>query len=170
MASASKLLGTQQLLAEQGGNRLTRLEYHGERRGHRAQGFLGIVSPGAVTPIASSTGWVARPIGYCQGFFSPKSPRMLTSISSGKRPPLVNDNMLMQLPTPLLCNNKTPRASEIGTSQQGNILLLRRQGHRMHLRVRQGEVDEAAMSGIGHVGKLHDLVLARQIVDVVLPA
>src|SRR5262249_1567752 len=54
------------------------------------------------TPIASSTGTVAWPIGYCHGLPSPKSPRMLTSMRNGKRPPLISESMLTQLPTPLL--------------------------------------------------------------------
>jgi hypothetical protein len=62
------------------------------------------------TPMASSTVSVASPIGYCQGFPSPKSPRMLTSIRNGKRPPLISESMLTQLPTPLLWASSTPRA------------------------------------------------------------
>ena len=60
-------------------------------------------------PIASSAGCVARLIGTCQGLNSAHSPRMVTSISSGKRPIAGSDSMLMQLPTPLDCISRTER-------------------------------------------------------------
>src|SRR5262249_55175047 len=63
-----------------------------------------------MTSIASSTRCVAWPMGNCQGFPSPKSPRMLTSVRNGKRPPLIRESMLMQLPTPLDCISSTARA------------------------------------------------------------
>ncbi len=62
------------------------------------------------TPMASSTLWLAWPMANCHGLPSPKSPRMLTSVRNGKRPPLISDSMLMQLPTPLDCISSTARA------------------------------------------------------------
>src|SRR5438105_4772113 len=63
-----------------------------------------------MTPIACNTGSTAWPIGYCHGFPSPKSPRMLTRVRNGKCPPLIKDSMLTQLPVPLDCISRTPRA------------------------------------------------------------
>ena len=45
----------------------------------------------------------------CHGLNSPHSPRMVISISSGKRQAWVSESMLTQLPTPLLCIKRTPR-------------------------------------------------------------
>jgi hypothetical protein len=58
--------------------------------------------------------------------------------------------MLMQLPTPLLCIMRTPRAPHVGIGQR--------------------PVDQDAMPGIGHVGELGDVVLAQQIIHLILPA
>ncbi len=48
-------------------------------------------------------------MGTCQGLNSPHCPRMVISMSSGKRQARVSENMLTQLPTPLLCIRSTPR-------------------------------------------------------------
>jgi hypothetical protein len=110
MSSASEFLGAKQFLCEQNGDRVARLEYHGERRADRTQRLIWVIRPQTDDAHRFQHRRGCPPIGNCQGFPSPKSPRMLTSADSGNRPPLVSDSMLMQLPTPLLCSSKTPRA------------------------------------------------------------
>ncbi len=61
-------------------------------------------------PMASSTSCVAWPIGICQGFPSPKSPRMLISSSIGNLPLFTSERKFTQLPTPLDCISSTPLA------------------------------------------------------------
>ena len=58
---------------------------------------------------ARACGRCRWPMCSCHGLNSPHSPRMVISISSGKRQAWVSESMLMQLPTPLLCIRRTPR-------------------------------------------------------------
>src|SRR3546814_8043578 len=61
-------------------------------------------------PICFSAGSVACPIGFCHGLNSAQSPRIVTSISSGKRVIAWSARVLMQLPTPLDCISRAPRS------------------------------------------------------------
>src|SRR5690606_12169033 len=60
-----------------------------------------------VMPISSSACCVALPMGPCQGLNSAYSPRMVTSVRNGNRQLPSSENMLTQLPTPLLCISST---------------------------------------------------------------
>src|SRR3546814_11994463 len=60
-------------------------------------------------PICFSAGSVACPIGFCHGLNSAQSPRIVTSLSSGKRVIACSASVLMQLPTPLGCLSSPPR-------------------------------------------------------------
>src|SRR6185503_11150465 len=62
-----------------------------------------------VMPMSSSAPWVARPIGPCQGLKSAYSPRIVTKVKKGKLALDNSENMLTQLPTPLLCISSTAR-------------------------------------------------------------
>src|ERR1700730_18158276 len=90
----------------------------------RARSPLKAMSSAAATVSAASSGrstqctktshssraaWVRDPIGTCHGLNSAHSPRIVTSIVSGKRQVFVIDSILMQLPTPLDCINRAPR-------------------------------------------------------------
>src|SRR6185437_7292568 len=57
-----------------------------------------------------STGSTIEPIGTCHGLNSSHSPRIVTSISIGKRQVRISESMLTQLPTPLDCINSTERS------------------------------------------------------------
>src|SRR5215469_7338456 len=103
-------------------------------------------------------------MGNCQGFPSPKSPRMLTSVRNGKRAPLISESMLMQLPTPLDCISSTARAAQIGAGDQRHALLLGGQRDRMNVGIGERAVDQDRMPGIRHIGDLRDAVLAQQVV------
>ena len=61
------------------------------------------------TPIRLIEAATDRPIGTCQGLNSPHSPRIVTSVSNGKRQFSIRLSMLMQLPTPLDCISSTER-------------------------------------------------------------
>ena len=49
------------------------------------------------------------PIGFCQGFNSPISPRIVIKVRKGIRHSWIMENILMQLPMPLLCISTTLR-------------------------------------------------------------
>src|SRR5262249_2557438 len=121
------------------------------------------------TPMASSTGTVACPIGNCHGLPSPKSPRMLTSVRNGNRPPLMSESMLMQLPTPLLHQQHAAFAAEIGAREQRHALLFGRERNGMNLGIGERTVDQDLVAGIGHIGELRHPAAAQQIVYFVLP-
>lgn len=62
-----------------------------------------------ITAIKFKAASVACPIGICHWLNSAQSPRMVTIINSGKREQFWRASVLIQLPTPLDCNNKAPR-------------------------------------------------------------
>jgi hypothetical protein len=68
--------------------------------------------------------------------------------------------MLMQLPVPLLCINKTPRTTEISAGEQGHSFLFGGQGDGMRLRISQRAVDQNPMAGIRDISELSDVVPA----------
>src|SRR5256885_12630271 len=123
-----------------------------------------------MTPIACNTGSTAWPIGYCHGFPSPKSPRMLTRLRNGKCPPLIRDSMLMQLPVPLDCIKRTPRAPPRSAPAKRHTLFLCGQRDRLRAGIGERAVDQDAVAGIRHIGELRDVVAAQQVVELVLPA
>jgi hypothetical protein len=49
-------------------------------------------------------------MGTCNGFPSPNSPRMLTSVTSGNRPARMSDSRSIRLPMPLDCISSAARA------------------------------------------------------------
>ena len=75
------------------------------------------VSAGVFRPLDAVDQHIAQlerrlrrdPIGTCHGLNSAHSPRIVTSMTSGKRQVFVSDSMLMQLPTPLDCISSAPR-------------------------------------------------------------
>ncbi len=96
---------------------------------------------------------------------------MLISVSNGKRPPLISDSMLMQLPVPLrLHQQDAARAAEIGAGEQRHALLLGGQRDRSGAGIGERAVDQDAVAGIGHIGELRDVVPAQEIVELVLPS
>jgi len=82
----------------------------------------------------------------------------------------ISDSMLMQLPVPLLCTNRTGRAppksapasSATPSSSVG-------QCDRMRLRIGERPVDQKPVAGIRHIGELSDIVPAQQVIEFVLP-
>ena len=80
--------------------RTTSLHAHNEQR--KTSALVARLLPAALWPYASLLR-LARPIGTCQGLVSPAWPRMVATISSGKRQVRVRDSMLTQLPMPLPC-------------------------------------------------------------------
>ena len=78
--------------------------------------------------MAFKAGSVACPIGTCQGLNSAHSPRMVTSISKGKREMVASESMLMQLPTPLDCiKTHAAHPAEPGARRDGDAFFLGRQ-------------------------------------------
>src|SRR3954466_9078844 len=63
-----------------------------------------------VVPIASSTPLVAWPMGTCHGLNSPWWPRIVTSVTSGKRHSFTMARTLITLPTPLDCMSSAERS------------------------------------------------------------
>ncbi len=79
---------------------------------------------------------------------------MLTSVRNGKRPPLISDSMLMQLPTPLDCISSTAaRAAEIGAGGERHAFLLGGERDRAHAGVGERTVDQHGVAGVRHVGE-----------------
>ncbi len=117
-----------------------------------------------------SVGSTIEPIGTCQGLNSSHSPRIVTSISIGKRQARISDSMLTQLPTPLDCissaerwpPSQAPAASAMpsssvvsATSRMSGIGLAAR--------------DQPRMAGVGHVADLADVGALEHLEQLVLP-
>ena len=77
----------------------------------------------------------------------------------------------MQLPAPLYCINKTPRAPPrsapaISATPSSSVV----SATELHARIGQRAVDQDAVPGIRHIGELGDVVAAQQLVKLVRPA
>src|SRR6185295_7420364 len=72
-------------------------------------------TPSGVSTLATcvsqsfNVGSTIEPIGTCHGLNSSHSPRIVTSISIGKRQARISDSMFTQLPTPLDCISNAER-------------------------------------------------------------
>ena len=98
---------------------------------HGLVGGLGLAQRArSARPRAASAAGALWPIGSCHGLNSPHSPRIVTSIRSGRRQVWFSASMLMQLPTPLrLHQQHAALAAEPGAGEQADALLLGGQHH-----------------------------------------
>ena len=114
---------------------------------------------------------VIDPIGTCHGLNSPNSPRMVTRVRQGKPQFFNSENMLMQLPTPLLCISSAARwPPSVAPAASADALLLGGQHDVMDVGVVDAQLDQPAMAGIGHVADLADADAAELRIDRVRPA
>ena len=76
----------------------------------------------------------------------------------------------MQLPTPLDCMSRTPRApAEVCAGEEPDAFLLGGQRNGLDFRVVQGAVDEHPVPGVRDVGELGHAKFAQHPVDLVRP-
>ncbi len=120
--------------------------------------------------MASSTGWVALPIGILPRVALAEVAAHADQRQERKAPAAGQRQHVDAVADAAALHEKdAARAAEIGPGQQRHALLLGGQRHRVHVRVGERAVDQDAVAGVGHIGELRDLVLAQQVVDLVLP-
>jgi hypothetical protein len=61
------------------------------------------------------------------------------------------------------------RPAEMGPRQHGDPFLLSRQRHGMDFRIFERAVDQHSVPGIGHIGKLRDIPVTQDTVDLIWP-
>ena len=123
-----------------------------------------------ITPIASSTGSTARPIGICHGFplaevaahADEHQERKLPAAHQGEEIDAVSD-------TARLHEQHSSPCAEVRAREQADPFFLGGEGDGVDVRVRKRPVDEHLVAGVGDVGDLRHVELAKHLVDLVRP-
>ena len=103
------------------------------------------------TPISFSDASVAWPIGFCQALNSAQSPRMVTTISSGKRAILQRQRVDAVADAAGLKEKRPTLAAEPCAGEIADAFLFRGQDDGVDLLVGLGEANGRRMAGIGDI-------------------